>query len=123
MALVDYSSSDSASEAGSPPAKRRKAPDGDARVTKPKGTIGRVKAKPGPSSNGRPDGDSALPPLPDEFHDLYASTVRTSTADDPSLHQGRKRAIPHIAGNWPSHVYIECKGARFRQPFTFYPTD
>ncbi|KAF9875797.1 hypothetical protein CkaCkLH20_06729 [Colletotrichum karsti] len=99
MALVDYSSSDSASEAGSPPSKRRKATDGGPHATKsPDGTAGKDKAKPDPS---------ALPPLPDEFHDLYASTVRTSTADDPSLHQGRKRAIPHIAGNWPSHVYVE----------------
>ncbi|QPC78255.1 hypothetical protein HYE68_009007 [Fusarium pseudograminearum] len=91
MALVDYSSSGSESEPDTQPVKRRKAVDGSSRST---------------------DGDSAagassMPPLPDTFHDLYASTVRQSVVDDPSLHQGRKRHIPHVVGKWPSHVYTE----------------
>ncbi|KAI1209160.1 U6 snRNA phosphodiesterase Usb1 [Annulohypoxylon truncatum] len=94
MALVDYSSSDPESadeEAGAVPAtaKRKKTSHTQTGADEKNST------------------STALPPLPAAFHDLYASTVRVSTTDDPTLHQGRKRVNPHKPGNWPSHLYVE----------------
>ncbi|KAI8955519.1 U6 snRNA phosphodiesterase Usb1 [Xylaria longipes] len=88
MGLVDYSSDSSESdETTGPRTKKQKTSDNR--------TINSSAAK------------SDLPPLPSAFHDLYASTVRVSASDDPTLHQGRKRVNPHKVGNWPSHLYIE----------------
>ncbi|KAK4444079.1 U6 snRNA phosphodiesterase Usb1 [Podospora aff. communis PSN243] len=87
MALVDYASDSSASSTDDPPPKKRP----------------RLVPSPRPTSTPAPK----LPPLPPAFHDLYASTVRTATSDDPALHQGRTRQISHVVGNWPSHIYVE----------------
>lgn len=84
MSLVQYSDSESDSEstASLPPAKK-------------------------PRHNINPA--SSLPPLPASFHNLYASSTRVSVQDDPSLHGGRTRVIPHVEGNWPTHLYLECE--------------
>ena len=98
MGLVDYSSSASDSETEASTAAGAERPNKRRKTS----TI-----SPDSRTEKTETGTEALPPLPPAFHDLYASTVRPSPVDDPSLHQGRRRQIPHVAGNWPSHVYVE----------------
>ncbi|QSZ29544.1 hypothetical protein DSL72_004059 [Monilinia vaccinii-corymbosi] len=96
MALVDYTSSD-----GDDLDNERGAGEDD--------SIARTSLNPNNARRKRdvPSSSPKLPPLPSKFHNLYASTVRNSPRDDPSLHGGRKRVTPHIEGNWPTHIYIE----------------
>lgn len=95
MALVDYSDSDSDSA--------QSLDDHGRKLVKPELKRRRI----GDVSERRALSD--LPPLPAGFHDLYASASRASSGDDPSLHGGRQRLRPHVEGNWPTHVYLECK--------------
>lgn len=91
--LVDYSESSDDDVPSTRPAKLRK-----------------TSSSSGSSASAPPaSGASALPPLPSRFLDLYAVNPRVGKDDDPALHGGRKRAIPHVQGNWPTHIYVECE--------------
>lgn len=95
MVLVEYPDSEAEEETDKGNTQKEAAlPVGNAAGTK-------RKTPPGPAED--------LPPLPASFHDLYSTATRVSTRDDPSLHGGRKRSVPHIEGNWPTHVYLECR--------------
>ncbi|KAI5815452.1 hypothetical protein BZA77DRAFT_315811 [Pyronema omphalodes] len=100
--LVDYpdtSDSDSEPEA-TPPAKKLKIKS----ELSTSATIATVVTPPSlPSVSPLPQ----LPPLPARFHNLYAVAPRIGKEDDPTLHGGRKRAIPHVQGNWPTFAFIE----------------
>jgi hypothetical protein len=37
--------------------------------------------------------------------------VNPRKGDDPSFHEGRIRGQPHVAGQWPTHAYIEFRPA------------
>ncbi|KAH0562103.1 hypothetical protein GP486_003195 [Trichoglossum hirsutum] len=95
MVLVDYSDSDDGGDAVSSPP-----------PSTPLGKRKRVDRQSHLPSE-QPERSAALPPLPSRFHDLYVSASRIGTNDDPSLHGGRMRAIPHVEGNWATHVYLE----------------
>lgn len=107
MALVDYPDSDSGSEAGSC-AQPAECHDPSQAIS----TFTLNKRKRDEDDSKRDDScHTPPPPLPVGFHDLYASGIKTSVADDPSLHGGRQRLTPHVPGSWATHVYLECKSS------------
>ena len=91
MVLVDYSDSDNSD------------------TLQPDQTHSEIQRPQGVKRKHSSTSESPLPPLPGNFHDLYASAARVSSQDDPTLHGGRLRVKPHVEGNWPTHVYVECE--------------
>ncbi|CAG8436543.1 6211_t:CDS:2 [Ambispora gerdemannii] len=49
-----------------------------------------------------------LPPLPSEFLELF-TVERKKEIDDTNKHEGRIRTVPHVEGNWATHVFVEMK--------------
>ncbi len=95
MALVDYSDSEDSDDNNHGRADPKTSANADTKFSRKR--------------TGTADPTTGLPRLPEAFHDLYASASRISNSDDPSLHDGRQRAAPHVEGQWPTHVYIECE--------------
>ncbi|KAF8476981.1 U6 snRNA phosphodiesterase Usb1 [Kalaharituber pfeilii] len=89
--LVDYSDSDSQTDERNPRKRVRT----------------KQSASEAPKSRTVPGEVIDLPPLPSRFHDLYVATPRLAAQDDPKLHGGRQRTVPHEVGNWPSFVFLE----------------
>ena len=110
MALVEYSDSDSGSEPGTIP----QISDHPGAIRSP--SIRRSNKRKRDENESRADYPcQAPPPLPAGFHDLYASGVKTSVVDDPTLHGGCQRLTPHVQGKWATHVYLECKSSVSRK--------
>lgn len=97
MTLVDYSDSDDGTE---PPGEAL--PDG-----KVAPAVSLKRSREEYDNDLLPPAKKAPPALPSSLHNLYANSVRTSTMDDPSMHNGRRRQVPHTVGNWPSFIYLE----------------
>jgi hypothetical protein len=116
MGLVDYPSSPESSDGNEdlnsslPPAPSHNInQDNDEDDSRP---IKKRKTSPSLTTTKSSPATTSLPALPATFRDLYSSTVRTTVQDNPALHAGRQRATPHIVGNWPAHISLECKRAK-----------
>jgi hypothetical protein len=68
------------------------------------------------SSEDEKEGDDTLKkevkrklPMPFKADDDYDDAAKKVKTNESDQHQGRTRTIPHQEGNWPSHIFIDCK--------------
>ncbi|KAH8994116.1 hypothetical protein EDB86DRAFT_3064733 [Lactarius hatsudake] len=64
-----------------------------------------------PYSGSSSENEEEIPPPPPPVKKrrlpaLASYLVPAIPLDDPSKHQGRTRAIPHVEGQWAAHVYV-----------------
>lgn len=67
------------------------------------------------SSNESSDNEEIIQPVKSkkiklQLPMLLDHSIKVEDRDDePENHQMRIRSIPHIEGNWASHIHIDCK--------------
>lgn len=57
----------------------------------------------------KPVAKKKLPPLPSSFYDLYTSKPASGSSHPETDKNGKVRVLPHVQGQWPTHVYLEWK--------------
>ncbi|KAL1736866.1 hypothetical protein EV714DRAFT_197664 [Schizophyllum commune] len=94
VALVDYAGSDDNSSDSSSDEKPH---------TKKKG---RTSSTHEPSSSTSPPSATQPTSRPRKLPSLAPSITGPVHVDNPALHQGRIRSVPHVDGQWACHVYV-----------------
>ncbi|CAG8519543.1 5596_t:CDS:2, partial [Paraglomus brasilianum] len=63
------------------------------------------------ASTNKGSGSLNLPPVPNEIKELFPDPRKdyTKHIPDPSKHEGRIRTIPHVEGNFATHIHVRVK--------------